>query len=263
MFKIIKFKKFFENSLVIKIVADKIPQEKLMEKEKGRISTFDSLDYDIKYDLMKYTTLRIDLKNFGLDNDLEILEISDENITLKRPDWLSNEEGKGLILQSYKGLINLKVKCINKGVLRITLRGIDFRDSKRDRFPVYVNISNLKINEEEIIENRLVWHSEPYIFKKEVGDSEIIDLDIKWSPINRESIFKNTLKLKNDELNSNVSKLKKELNLSNKKIITLSKECEKFKDENYDLRISLERLARENYDLKNKLKKNNNFHRVF
>lgn len=254
MFNIIKFK-IFGKLWVIKIVADKSPHEKLLEEDKGKISNFDKLDYDIKYDLIKYATLRIDLKNFGLDNDVEILEISDENIFPKRPDWLSNEEGRGFILQSFKGLINLKVKCINKGVLRITLRGIDFRDSKRDRFPVYVNITNLKINNEEIIENRLVWHSEPYIFKKEVDDSEIIDLEIKWSPINRESIFKNTLKLKNDELNSNVSRLKKELNLSNKKIKDLSKECDKFKDENYDLRISLERLARENYDLKNKLNK--------
>lgn len=58
-------------------------------------------------------------------------------------------------------------------------------------FPVYIDFTNLTINDELIFDkNKLVWHDCPYIFEKEVKNSEIIDIHVEWLPFNKDSIIK-------------------------------------------------------------------------
>ena len=133
----------------------------------------------------KFITARIDLKNFGSStNDIEILENSDCAASIFKPKWFTNRLGIGTQIQSMKGSIHLKIKCINDGKLNITLRGVDSRNSAGERIPIYISFADLKVNGESIIEKPVtVCHDEPFIFEKKVVNSEIVDLIIQWSDI--------------------------------------------------------------------------------
>ena len=96
--------------------------------ENNNFSAFDNLNLDIKQNLLKYATIRVDLKNSGLNNDIKLVGNSPYISYKSYPDWFCDEKGKGLVLHSYNGFIDLKVKCINQGCLRIAIRGIHFLD---------------------------------------------------------------------------------------------------------------------------------------
>ena len=142
--------------------------------------------------LKKYYTARIDIKNYGInDNDLLILECSDSTSEIWQPDWFNDVDGVGTIVQSCEGSLNLKIKCVNDGDLKIYLRGIDTRDKNGNRFPVYIDYTNFSVNNEFCFnDNILVWHDQPYVFSKSVVDSEIVDIHIQWMPFNFSSEFK-------------------------------------------------------------------------
>lgn len=146
-------------------------------------NSFDSLNF--------YKRGRIDVKNFGSKyNKLEIIENEEIN-SIDFPNWLKTDEGEGFLVQSEKGVIDLKFKCINDGFLKIYLRGPDIRDKNNFRFPVYIDFTNFKVNDELIFkDNKLVWFDDPYLFKKEVKDLEIIDIHVEWLPFNSLSIYK-------------------------------------------------------------------------
>ena len=227
--------------------------------ENNNFPALDNLNSDIKRNLLKFNTIRIDLKNSGFNNDIEILEGS--NISYKNyPDWLNDQKGKGLILQSFNGTMDLKIKCINKGSLRIAIRSILFLDKNSTKFPIYINIDKFYINDDLIITNKLVWHDEPYIIFRDVDDSEIIYIKIQWSPINNNSIFINSLKIKNDSLNNINQELNNEINILKRQLISikndknkLQKDLNKYKDENFNLLISLEKISKENFNFKKEL----------
>lgn len=240
--------------------------------ENNNFPALDNLNSDIKKDLLKFNTIRIDLKNSGFNNDIEILEGS--NISYKNyPDWLNDQKGKGLILQSFKGTMDLKVKCINKGSLRIAVRSIHFLGKNASQIPIYINIDKFYINDDLMISNKLVWHDEPYIIFRDVVDSEIIYIKIQWSPINNNSIFKNSLKIKNDSLNSINKELNNEINRLKRELINirndknrLQDDLNKYKDENFNLLISLEKISKENFNFKkelDELKDSNRRHSFF
>lgn len=133
----------------------------------------------------KYITARIDLKNFGLDtNDLKIIENSDISAKILKPKWFKNNLGIGTQIESKKGLIHLKIKCINDGKFRITLRSIDFRDRSEYRIPIFINYEHLKVNDEIIFdEPTSICHDKPFNFEKEVKNGEIVDITVQWNVI--------------------------------------------------------------------------------
>ena len=132
--------------------------------------------------LDKYGTGRIDIKNFGKSsNKIIILENSDLNSRIENPKWFNDNKGVGTKIESSEGILNLKFKCINDGVLNITFRGPDIRDELGNRIPSYVEFEKVKINNEYVINNNVtVWHNEPYIFKKYVNDGDILDMHVEW-----------------------------------------------------------------------------------
>ena len=207
----------------------------------------DNLSSNIKSNLIKYATIRIDLKNSGFANDIELLDDSPDISYKKYPNWFSDEKGRGLILHSYSGFIHLRFKCINKGSLRISIRGIYLIDINKEILPIYININKLYVNGEEIVQNYLVWHNEPYVFQKDVDDSEIIDIRLEWLPMNKNSKFRNTLKTNNDRLKKENSALKTDNEKLNVEIMEL-------KERNFDLMLTLEKIAKENYYMQNELK---------
>ena len=142
--------------------------------------------------LLNYITARIDIKNKNSsDNSIEIIEISDKTADVSYPKWFNNSDGIGLVLTSKTGEMNFKCKCINDGKLTILLRGIDIRDKNNNRFPIYINFLEFNINNQNILENDvLVSHDNPYTFSKNVVNSEIFDVHLKWQPFSKSCVYK-------------------------------------------------------------------------
>ena len=98
-------------------------------------------------------------------------------------NFSKDELGIGTQIESEKGLIYLKIKCINDGVLDIRLRGVDFYLNDT-RIPIYINYTDFRINNEKILLNKtIVWHDKPFYYKKNVKDGEILDIYFEWEPI--------------------------------------------------------------------------------
>ena len=135
--------------------------------------------------LSKYITGRIDIKNFGeKDNKVEVIENSDMDASVRQPGWFSNEKGIGTQIESKKGSIRLKVKCVNEGKLNVTLRGIDFRDDYDNRIPVYVKYTNLMIDDNKVIDKpAFVWHNEPLSHEIDVEDGQTVDILVEWGAV--------------------------------------------------------------------------------
>lgn len=142
--------------------------------------------------LLMYMTLRIDIKNnFSENNTIEIIENSDKNSTINYPSWYCNDLGKGLVLESTKSKIKIKVKCICDGRLDIIFRGKDVRDKNSNRFPVFIDLTKIFINGKLLLdENKLISHDKPHKFKLDVIDGEIITLEVEWMPFTNLSKYK-------------------------------------------------------------------------
>lgn len=162
--------------------------------------------------LKKYLTARIDIKNFGnKSNEVKIRKISDLSAFFSYPGWLEDDKGKGLIIQSDLGVLDLELQCVNDGKLQIRLRGLDCLDVHKHRFPVYIDYFNFEVNNEKILKkNTLTWHDEPYDYEKNVKNSDIIKIHLEWKPFNNYSEFNNpNKKIKNKltNLENNIKKI--------------------------------------------------------
>ena len=91
-----------------------------------------------------------------------------------------------------KGIIDLKVKCINDGNFEVYFRGIDFRDKNKQRVPIYIDYTKFYINGECIFDSRIsVSHDMCYNYiKDDVKDGEIIDMHIEWEPFDQNSLYR-------------------------------------------------------------------------
>ena len=143
--------------------------------------------------LFKYFTARIDLKNCGeSDNNLIVLENSDPDSIVYCPEWYKNYEGIGTVITSKKGCIDLKIKCVKDGTLNIGLRGIDFKDRKNTRVPIYIDYTKFIINGQTIFDSRLsISHDRPYSYSRDnVKNDDIFDIHIEWEPFCPNSVYR-------------------------------------------------------------------------
>lgn len=127
---------------------------------------------------------RIDIKNMNKENNsIEILE-NERHANISFPDWLETKDGKGAVVQTTVQSFDLKFKCVNDGLLKISLRGQDVRDLSGKREPAYIKYYTFKLNNEDILKgNVVVWHDKYYTYEKEVKDGEIIEIHLAWTPI--------------------------------------------------------------------------------
>ena len=139
--------------------------------------------------LIKYLESRIDIKNYGNEtNNIVILNANDSSLNITQPFWFKNEKGIGTVITSVKCDLNLSFKCINNGKLSIEFKSLDYRDKKRNPIPIYIDYTEVVVNDEIIVDESYVsWHNSPLIFEKEVEDGEIINIRAKWNPINYKS----------------------------------------------------------------------------
>ena len=139
--------------------------------------------------LIKYLESRIDIKNYGSEtNNVVLLKSNDSSLNITQPSWFNNNEGIGSVVTGVKGDLDLSFKCINDGKLVIGFKSVDFRDKYGNRVPIYIDYTEILINDEIVVDGSQVsWHDSPFIFEKDVNDGDIININVKWCPINYKS----------------------------------------------------------------------------
>ena len=126
----------------------------------------------------------MDIKNVGTkNNSIKIINISDVFASIDFPDWFKNNSGSGCVIQSQKNCINIEFQCIGDGDLVLTLRGIDAKDINNNRVPIYVNYSNLIVNNKLLFGGeKLVCHDKPHEEVIPVFDGQLVNFHIEWNP---------------------------------------------------------------------------------
>lgn len=126
-------------------------------------------------------TARLDILNSNSsENTVEFLSMSG-GVDCSFPRWFKKDKGNGAVIHADYKLFDLKFKCVGEGVLNLLFRGPDVRNELGVRIPHYVTFNNVLLNNENIINNNVkVWHDEPYTFKKNVYDGEIIEIHVEW-----------------------------------------------------------------------------------
>lgn len=181
--------KLFLNNFVLNNFKNEILKfNNTIDSIKNELNLIES-NYDAN--LVKYITGRIDLKNFGSEyNSIQIIKNTDSTSKVEYPRWFKSDNGEGIIIQSKKMHLDLMIKCVNDGLLKIWLRGPDVKDRNGKRFPIYIDYINLIINDQSILKNRkLVCLEKPFVFEKKVKNSEILSIHIDWEPFNNLSIY--------------------------------------------------------------------------
>ena len=168
-------------------------------------------------DVNIYSQARVDIKNYGTEtNDILLLNENKSFYNISKPKWFSDLNGIGSVISSHAGVLNLSFKCINDGKLKIDFRAIDFKDLDDNRIPIYIDYKEIIIDGESIInESTVLWHDDPLFYEKEVNDGQIVNIELKWVPLNSNSNCQNILK---DEVIKKLKNEYNELNVKNKEL---------------------------------------------
>ena len=128
-------------------------------------------------------TGRVDIKNLGSEkNDIKILNVTDTHTTVQSPKWFCNN-GKGYVLHSRKGSLDICFQCIGDGNLTIYLRAKDVRNKENNRLPIFVNYNSFKLNGQEMLPgSKECSHDKPYKFECRVKDGDSIQVHVEWEP---------------------------------------------------------------------------------
>ena len=197
--------------------------------------------YKSKFESLRiYGTARIDMRNVGgANNSIEVIKTSDRNSKVTYPPFLKSDDGEGILIQTIENVLDLSLKAVGDGKLKIYLKGIDVRDKNDERFPIYINYVSFKINGEEFIENSiLVTHDTPFVIKHDALGDEVLDIHMEWTPFNDSCEYVNELKL-----------LKEKYNQLNKNYKSLNNQFD-------DLKSKYDNLAEENNKLTDKINDN-------
>lgn len=124
---------------------------------------------------------RIDIKNQGEGNDVNVTVKNGADCNITKPGWFS-KGGIGCVLETADKHLVLEVKCNGGGELLFSLKGLDRCFPEGKRLPLWVDYTRFSINKEIIFwELKPLWHDRPYKYFREVEDGEILNVEISWS----------------------------------------------------------------------------------
>ena len=128
-----------------------------------------------------YITARIDIKNAGTPaNDVEISGLP-SGTTATTPGWYS-KNGRGHVIESAAGTLNLALRCVGNGTLEIVLRGRAVRNQADERIPIVIDFSSLKLDGNDVFTGvQSVWHDFPYIVRRNVKNGQTLALIVTWT----------------------------------------------------------------------------------
>lgn len=127
-----------------------------------------------------FVTARIDIKNAGAtENDVEISGFPSGTVATT-PAWYS-KNGRGHVLESAAGTLNLALRCVGNGTLEIVLRGRDVRNRNNERIPVVIDFTSFKLNGNDVFfGTQSAWHDFPYRIRQSVKDGQTLSLSVSW-----------------------------------------------------------------------------------
>jgi hypothetical protein len=86
--------------------------------------------------------------------------------------------------------LDLSFKCVNDGIITFGFKGLDYRDKKGYRIPIYIDYTEIIIDDESLVSgSKVCWHDNPFNYNKKVKNGQIIKIQVKWRPVNPNSIF--------------------------------------------------------------------------
>ncbi len=130
---------------------------------------------------IKNGNARIDIYNTGTqDNQVEIIEVSNEAIKSSYPQWCKTKTGQCSVVtvNSFDEPINFKIKAKKAGTVKIILMGPDVTHNNK-RYPVIVDYADLVVNGENVFsETTSVFHDNPYRYTMAVKDGDTIEVSV-------------------------------------------------------------------------------------
>ena len=169
-----------------------------VEESKRKVSIIQNIDHAIKcqdyneetreidlrdHDYIKnLITARIDIKNEACEsNDIELLYIG-KKVSISNPQWFCYN-GKGYVVHSQKGSLDICFRCIGDGKLTIYLRAKDVRDKYGNRLPIFIHYKGFKLNGQEILSgSKECSHDKPYKLEHRVKDGDSMMAHFEWEP---------------------------------------------------------------------------------
>lgn len=138
----------------------------------------------------KYNIARLDLKNSGKENNnIEIIDISDEAAKISKPDWFKDNKGKGMQIETHENNLKLKLKIIQDGTLFIYLKGKYKTDKNNNILPIHVVYKSLTLNSiEQLNNNKLATCSSPITIKTNVKNNEMVEININWELLKEDKL---------------------------------------------------------------------------
>lgn len=137
---------------------------------------------NVKKAIMFLKTARIDIKNFGKENNaVKVTQIRKNNARIWNPEWFKNDKGQGIQVEIVDNHATFLIKCINDGKLLIRLQGIDYRDNDK-RLPIWIDYTECLVNGKSVLNENptIVWHDKNFKYEIEVKNNEEIKLELRW-----------------------------------------------------------------------------------
>lgn len=131
--------------------------------------------------LLIYMSGRVDIINFGEDCDVELVYSSDNENNIRIPHWIKG--GSGVVVESNKGILDVIVRFVGDGNLKLSFRSTDVRDkNKKPRLPIYIDFTDIKINGKPVLDERkLVTHNKPLNFNRKVKNGQSMSIHMEWT----------------------------------------------------------------------------------
>ncbi len=128
--------------------------------------------------LKNYLTARIDVSSA----DFELQYISDNRGLVATPPWFQ-KNGKGYVIESFKGELNLVFKINTDSQLDIGLKSKDIRDKNGNRIPYWIDYRMFSYNGIQVLpESKAAWHDKPINMSRKVKEGEVVYLHVEWAP---------------------------------------------------------------------------------
>lgn len=145
----------------------------------------------------KYYTLRVDIKNIG-GKDCNLVEriVTPKAFSARKPAWL---KPNGVTIESQSDRMKIVVQAEGDGELEIDLLGRDMRNADKKQYPVWIDVHWFAVNGEVVLKDtKTVCHGRPFVYKKNVADGELLDLELKWSECQSPTVLEENRKLRKE-----------------------------------------------------------------
>lgn len=133
---------------------------------------------------------RIDIKNIGeVENNVFIDYSSDPDIYFESPAWWKDNSGSGIVLQSTKGSLKLRLRCQGDGKLLIKCSGPFMKNEFGEILSIKVDFIHFLLKDEStgnviVLDDNIntVESSNNKRFQIPVQNGQKLTLEIKWYP---------------------------------------------------------------------------------